>query len=54
MRVLNLQPSAECLNHSGSMAVQFALLMAGTNGKRKAYTMSHRLKPEGRMVQCRQ
>lgn len=54
MHVLKLQPPAECSNHSGSMAVQFALLMAGTNGKRKAYVKSHRLKSEGRMVQGRQ
>lgn len=33
---LKLRPPAECLNHSGSMAAQFALLMDGLSGKRKA------------------
>lgn len=32
---LKLRPPAECLNHSGNMVARFALLMAGTSGKRK-------------------
>ncbi len=35
MHDLKLRPPAECLNHSGSVVAQFALLMAGLSGKRK-------------------
>jgi hypothetical protein len=35
-RSLKLRPPAECLNHSGNTVAQFALLMAGLSGKRKA------------------
>lgn len=43
MHGLKLRPPAECLNHSGGMAAQFALQMDGLSGKWKATRNNHTL-----------
>lgn len=40
-RASRRRPLAECLNLSGSMAGQFASLMVGSNGRKKATRNSH-------------